>query len=248
MAERLRDRLAGSGGLVVSVHIPKTAGSRFLGALKARYGKRVAVYYGADDPRTHPAARRQPADFDGDMIRSLEADGVRVLHGHFGVRRLLEAVPEPARYWVWLREPIERTVSHYHFLAKRAEHSLHPIGRAIADDGEGLTEFAARPEIGAFQSRYVRPLALSDAGFVGVSEMLVPLLFHEGLVDAPRRANLNADKPLLDRRERRPLVPHLAADIALYSEALSLTMARLRSGEAARAEPLAARLRRRLRG
>ena len=43
--------------MIFSVHIPKTAGTSFRNALKERYGDRLALYYGANDPATHPLLR-----------------------------------------------------------------------------------------------------------------------------------------------------------------------------------------------
>ncbi|ORE94711.1 Sulfotransferase family protein [Stappia sp. 22II-S9-Z10] len=240
MHERLVDQVRRSDRLILSVHIPKTAGSRFHAALKARYGRAFAVYYGADDKRTHPLARRHPRDFDAAMIRDLERAGVRILHGHFTVPRMAGAVDDPSRYWVWLREPIERTISHYHFVKKRAAISDNVFGEAIAA-GEDIATFAARPRIAAFQSHYAEAFPLADYGFVGISEMFVDLIAREGLADAPGASNTNRDKPFATAAERRALTTALAPDIGFYSEAMARTVARL-GAAAPRRAGLAARL------
>ncbi len=215
--------------MIVSVHVPKTAGSRFAASLAARHSRRLALYYGPDDARTHSLARRAASDFDADMVRALERAGITVLHGHFRVDALAAAVPDPTRYWIWFREPVERTISHYHFVSKGG--ADHRLTRAIARDGLSLEGFAALPRIARFQSTYAAPFALAEFGFVGVSELFAPLAATLGLpAAAGGRGNANPAKPMIDRATRRALVPLLADDLALYSEALELAMRRTAEG------------------
>ncbi|MEM8853474.1 MAG: hypothetical protein AAGD34_07215 [Pseudomonadota bacterium] len=213
-------------GLVISVHVPKTAGTRFGSILKARHGSRVAFYYGKDSPLTHPLARRAPGDFDAGMIEALEADGITILHGHVRVTSLVKAVPDPSRYWVWLREPIEQTISHYHFLKKATDNEGY-LARTIRDNDLSLEAFAAHDKVRSIQTRILSPFAVADLGFVGVTELFAPMLPLLGLSDRGRRANTNPEKPLADQDVRRALAPLLTEDIALYSEAMERAVRRL---------------------
>lgn len=228
--------------MIVSVHIPKTAGSRFWASLSARYGSAAALYYGPDDPRTHPAARRAVSDFDAAMVHDLERAGITLLHGHFPARAFAEVIPDPSRYWIWLREPIERVVSHYHFVRK-TNRAQHDLAQAIADRNLTLEAFARLPRIATMQTRHCAPFALADLGFVGVSELFAPLVATLGLRDPGGRGNANRTKPLVDRATRRELATVLADDLSLYSEAMELTMRRTsRGARAANSGWLASRL------
>lgn len=212
--------------MIVSIHIPKAAGSHLSAVLRKHYGRRLALYYGPEDPRTHPLARRPAEQFDETMARDLEAAGVAVLHGHFPARHALKAVPDPGRHRVILREPVERTVSHYHFLRRNGGPG-NPLARAIGEEGLSLEAFAALDRVRTFQRRYVEPLPLSEAGLVGVAELLPLILPRLGLADLARRGNVNRDKPLVDEATRRVLAGTLGDELALYSEAMALTMQRL---------------------
>ena len=218
--------LTRDGPLLVSIHIPKAAGSHLAAILARHYGKRLALYYGPDDPRTHPLARRPSHQFDATMAKDLEAAGVAVLHGHFPARHALAAVPDPSRYRVVLREPVERTISHYHFLLRHAGPE-NALAGAIRDGALSVSEFAALDRVRTFQKRYVAPLSLTEANFAGVVEMLPLLLPTLGLGDLARRGNVNAQKPVIDPETRRAVAEPLADEMALYSEAMALSMDRL---------------------
>jgi len=212
--------------MIVSIHVPKAAGSHLRRALARRYGRRLALYYGPDDARTHPLARRPAAEFDARMIADLEAAGIAILHGHVPARHMARALPDPSRYWIFVREPVERTVSHYHFLQRPAE-SANPLARTIVDNRLSLTQFAALDRIRRFQGRYCEPFGLAEFGFVGVSELMPLLLPERGLRDLPARGNVNHGKPMVDWTTRRALAATLGDDLALYSEAMALVMGRL---------------------
>ncbi|MEO1104570.1 MAG: hypothetical protein AAFW98_12695, partial [Pseudomonadota bacterium] len=186
----------------------------------------VAFYYGKDSPLTHPLARRRRGEFDAEMIEALEADGVSILHGHVRVQSLVKAVPDPARYWVRLREPIEQTISHYHFL-KKATGNGEYLARTIRDNDLSLEAFAALDNVRSIQTRMLSPFTVADLGFVGVTELFAPMLPLLGLRDWGKRANTNPHKPLADQDARRALAPLLTEDIALYSEAMERAVRRL---------------------
>ena len=213
-------------GLILSIHIPKTAGTRFADALKRRHGKRVAFFFGSDDPNTHPLLRVRPRDFTADRLNALAESGVRAVHGHIRARSLMHACPDPGQYHVWLREPIEQTISHYHFLR-----GLEPRGGGLREKVGGsqmpLAEFLALPEVANFQSRFIDPLPVREAGFVGITELFSQMLPLAGLAGAGGRANANAGKPVASPDERRMVLPHVEEDIALYSLAMELAVRRL---------------------
>jgi hypothetical protein len=75
-----------------------------------------------------------------DEPHTLDLDGVRVLHGHqpFGISHYLErAFPEREfRYFTFLRDPVERSLSHYFEVIRRP--------RRLFDDEEGI-EIAPLP-------------------------------------------------------------------------------------------------------
>ncbi|MEM9221851.1 MAG: hypothetical protein AAGB11_05560 [Pseudomonadota bacterium] len=201
--------------LFLSIHIPKTAGSSMLAALRARYGDGLALYYGATDQRTHPAIRCPQDEITERHITALEDDGIQVVHGHMRPKFLLEAVPDPARYWIWLREPIAHALSFYHFSEGR-----QPTGRTFF-------KFLDEPTNQNTQTPFVRGLDLTQTGFVGITEHFFTMLPMLGLQPVGGgRLNVTPNKPMADRRTRLYAAKRLQKDFALYSEAMEIALQR----------------------
>ncbi|MCF3935757.1 sulfotransferase family protein [Acuticoccus sp. M5D2P5] len=219
-------RVAKDGPLIISIHVPKTAGSRFGEILKARYGDALAYYYGPNNPKTHPLARVRPKDLDADLFDRLHASGVRILHGHMRANLLMRSVPDHSRYWVWLREPIEQVISYYHFV-RTSKGDGGPLYQAVQEQGISLDEFVTLPQITNVQTQYCGPLQLEKAGFVGVTEQFSRMLPLIGLRDQQRWSNVNAEKPMADRDTRTAIARQMTDDVGLYSYALELSIRRL---------------------
>jgi len=225
-------RLTRDGPLILSLHIQKTAGSRFGQILRRRYGDALGFYYGKGDPRTHEVLRdTHVSAIDAAALDAVRAAGVRILHGHMQTRVLWKAVPDASRYWVFVREPIEHTVSHYHFI-KAMPRQTGPMVAAVHDDIATLEAFAEAKRFNNLQSRLVPPAPLETIGFLGVTELFSAMLPLIGLRDRRMRGNVNAGKPLIDLDTRRRLAPLLADDLALYSGALELALRRLGTRQA----------------
>ncbi|WP_108659761.1 sulfotransferase family 2 domain-containing protein [Acuticoccus kandeliae] len=219
-------RVGRDGPVILSIHIPKTAGSRFGQILKARYGDALAFYYGPNNPKTHPLARVRPKDLDADLMDRLHASGVRILHGHMRAHLLMRTIPDPARYWVWLREPVEQVISYYHFV-RTSKGDGGPLYEAVQERGISLDEFVSLPQVENIQSQYCGQLRIEEAGFVGITEQFSRMLPLIGLRDQMRWSNVNAEKPIVDRDTRSAIARQIGDDLGLYSYALELSIRRL---------------------
>lgn len=223
--------------LILSLHVPKTGGTTFAETLRRAYGRRVAFFYGPDHPETHPIARDLGRTADAALVARLEAAGILVLHGHFSASAFAAVVPDPARYWIWLREPVERTISHFHFF-RDMHQARSAMGRQVGNGTLPLPAFAAHPAIRNLQCRYVAPFPIDRYGFVGVTEQIPAGIAMLGLpVPAGRKAaaNTNPSKPVIDKQTRAALAAENIADTALYSEAVRLFQDRLERGAPAQA-------------
>jgi len=139
-------------GILVFLHIPKTAGSTLVGVLEREYG---------------PGAVLDLYDSTfGDEVAALTPEEIgrtRVVAGHFyfGVH---ERLPGPCHYVTFLRDPVERVVSHYGFVQRQPEHYLHEAASTLS-----LREYVrscGRAEPNNDQTRLLagRKLASSDGG------------------------------------------------------------------------------------
>lgn len=210
--------------LIVSLHIPKTAGTSFSDVLQRAYPDQVAFFYRENNKLTHPKLKDRNRLRDPELLKELEDDGIRIIHGHAPGRWFLRSIRDQKRYWTWLRDPVERVISAYYYQLQRKA-----IGRDVKDDIGGTLEQYARSEDNQNgQSRVLTGLDLSKMGFVGITERfdesLALLGFEEHQPNKPRRRNKT--KPEVDPALKALIAELNAADIALYQQAVRLFEAR----------------------
>lgn len=101
--------------LLIFEHIPKTAGTTLHAILWRLYGGRRVFF--ATDPGTHPARVAALHTRLADPANRLKAV---VAHTGYGLH---ERLPAGYRYrsFTLLRDPVERTVSHYHYQIQRGK-------------------------------------------------------------------------------------------------------------------------------
>ncbi len=123
-------RLRRAREVVLFVHIPKTAGST-LRHLASRQDRPRSVFStGVEEPLPESIARLQ---------RMLEAQRrrLRLVQGNFGYG-LHQLFPQAARYVTFLRGPIERAISFYHYVR---EENAGGRFAALGRDWPTLREF-----------------------------------------------------------------------------------------------------------
>jgi Galactose-3-O-sulfotransferase len=119
--------------LLAFIHIEKCAGSTLVAILRTYYGAEALVSVGSPkDPDDAIARVRKIGRSQG---------AVRAIHGHipFGARKYL---PRETRFITVLREPAERTVSHYyHLVEARARPKLRPaVAELLPPRGYSLAD------------------------------------------------------------------------------------------------------------
>ncbi len=166
---------------LVSLHIPKTAGTSFRTILEERFGKPKVLHFDIyASGSIH--AKRKP--FDRNSFRKKTA----VLHGHFSYTDLHNYVklPQDVAMITWLRHPVDRVVSNYHFLneiiAKRLKEL--PDENLMSRMGRSLLEFAEQTENQNVMSRFLKGSDLSRFKFIGIQDH-----FEEELVRLERIMN-----------------------------------------------------------
>src|SRR5262245_10168268 len=161
--------------LLLSIHVPKTAGSSFTQVLSQAYGTGLLRDY--DDLVLDPQAPfhcQQDVWWNrtSDFIEQYVNSRTKVIHGHYSAVKYKDRFPK-ARWITWLRQPIARLISHYYFwtrlpLDPEHPHSLH---REVHEGRLSFAEFIEAPTIPNATSRiFLRGLQLDDFEFVGIQE------------------------------------------------------------------------------
>jgi hypothetical protein len=215
---------------LISVHMPKCAGTSFRAALEEMYGK-DAIHFDYDDRVADPAApvNIDPVGFRERAIASgyPELHDKRVVHGHLHVGKY-DGLPDSAKRITFLRDPVRRTISHYFFWRHYRRHG-HTIHDYMLDHDLDLVEFATLPSIaGFYRDVFFRGVEGNRFDLIGSVEnldrdveRLEELLGREVPVG---RTNPNPDPEyqrlvqdiLDDRATMHALEQALAGDIDLY--------------------------------
>lgn len=207
--------------LIVSCHVPKTAGTTFGKLLDYEFGEAVCHDYGD---------RVGWVGSEADKFRSerglpksvMSNDRIQVVHGHFYTSKYSQAFPQ-ASYVTFLREPVSRVISNYQYLAEHSEIN-HPAIDKFHKYKPSLNEWIEWPETQNLQS-HVLDEPLDAFAFIGITERFdvsLQMFDHRfgtrlGALDS---LNLNVSKPLVVGPRVRARISRLnAEDAELYVKA-----------------------------
>jgi hypothetical protein len=128
----------------------------------------------------------------------------------------------------WLREPVERLASHYHYW-KRNPDRQNPTCRRLIEEDLTLEAFAALPEMRDVQARFLGAVPVSRLDFVGLTERyddsleLFRRAFYPELALDTERHNANPERSAdgydLEDETRTALARLNERDTRLYAEA-----------------------------
>ncbi|MBT5137449.1 MAG: sulfotransferase family 2 domain-containing protein [Acidimicrobiaceae bacterium] len=133
---------------MISLHIPKTAGTSFRAALDVEYGNDLAHIYGG---------------------AAIDAHRYRAIHGHIRVDEA-RAVAGKAKWIMWLRDPVDRLASYYDFWRQSDPHGNPNHDHFLASDMGFATFIEWAPIRNEFAEHYVSGLEPDDFTFVGLTE------------------------------------------------------------------------------
>jgi len=152
---------------IISVHVPKTAGTSFAVWLESVFGSGQLVR-DYDDRPIDPKSEMN-VDPTGFLSRYGAArklpKGALAVHGHFWAKKY-ERIENAVRI-TFLRDPIERAISHYYFWLNTPGdgHSLH---QRVLDERMGMLDFARLPQMRGFYRDYVfRDVDMAAFDFIG---------------------------------------------------------------------------------
>jgi len=222
---------------IISVHLPKTAGTSFGAALTDHFGGGFRRDYD-DQGISKPAAARCRGALTAALnIAAQGLPGIDCVHGHFlPLKYLLLDTHCELTFITWMREPVARLLSHYYYWQSSYDPaSSAPHHRQVIEQGWTLEQFCLSEQFRNIYTQYLWGFPLEKFAFIGISEH-----YPEDLGEFSRRhlgTELEAQRrnATVHTHRRRELEPELlervrrfhAADIALYRRALQLRQARL---------------------
>ncbi len=143
--------------MIISVHVPKCAGTSFRHVLAELYGEALWLNYGTVFCREQFRAELVPAQ-------------AACIHGHFFADAFDGLETAAARQLItWVRHPVDRVVSNYHHFL-RGPDMRDDCCRALHEQGLRLREFAELDWMRNCATRYLAGKAIEEFAFVGVAE------------------------------------------------------------------------------
>jgi len=217
---------------LVSIHIPKTAGTSFRNILKGVYGEERVIRVDITLPseKTPYSSCPEPPP--------VLPKGTKVIHGHFRFRDVAEKykLRRDIPVITWVRNPVERVISNYFYLQKILRDIIREEKRSVnilSKMEKSLIEYA-RADINRNRiSKFLEGLNLEDLLFVGIQEYfsedlkyLAELLGWEGYEEYFHNTSIEQKKPVPEdlRKEIEALNEE---DMNIYRKALEMRQGRV---------------------
>jgi len=213
--------------MLLSVHMPKTAGTSFYKNLQGVYGPRL-LWHNNDwveiaTPEAVERRERHRAQLIGDpedFARRFDA-----VHGHFSARKYADLFRD-AQLLTFVRDPFQHVVSCYEF-AIRSESLPHPGHHAFKARNMSIFELIEMyPD---HQSMYVDGVPLEEFALIGLHERyaeslaLIERIFGVTIPNHGTYENANPRRAggeyAISPDVRRAVQRHRARDIELYRRA-----------------------------
>jgi hypothetical protein len=216
--------------MILSIHVPKTAGNSLRESLAATYGDRMMRDYGDWAGCDVPEANERRASRTVAMrARAAELQSkYDVIHGHFIADKYLGLFPS-AEFVAFFRDPYQQAVAHYHFLVRNPERD-HIEERILHERKMSLHDYLEWDAFHNQQSQYLGSLSIDDFTMVGLSSEFTQSLAMFGAIfganlGEERFANVNEDRTgayPISRDVKKLVETYRAADIELYRRAVEI--------------------------
>ena len=226
--------------------MPKTAGSSFGLALKREYGQGYVEDYNDRPLQAHSPARvgRAIASAGANMIGIGANESLTCIHGHF-LPVKYRFLRRPTLFITWLREPVERLASHYHYWRRSYDpESALSLHAKVVEEDWSFEQFYEAPQLRNLYGKFLWGFPVARFSFIGISEYYEQelerfassvLTFNSSASSLkPVRVNENPGQPTIyvrDEQQRREIEQIHAGDVSLYENACRVRLAALASRE-----------------
>lgn len=179
-------------------HVPKCGGTSIVNYLVSHYGNDQVYYIRGDRARAYIDHFKR--------LTGQERNKYRLIFGH-GAHHLLECVAESWIKLTVLRNPVQRIISHYHYVLRTPDHYLY---QKVTSEGLTLKAYATRGLSGELRNNLV-------CRFTGLAAE-----------DAERHPEDSVERAIQTLREKYDVVgvlAHLEAAMDLLKEKAGFTKA-----------------------
>ncbi len=197
---------------IISIHIPKTGGTTFKNLLKNEF-ENIKVL------GTRPLFARCSKE----RINLIDVNNIKekVIHGHIIMNQL--SYQKTNFYLTWLRDPVERVISHYYYWKNKPDTNIHPIEYRIKYENLSLVDFSNISCMQNIQSYFIGE-DIELFNFVGLIEyykesieLLGKKLSVDFQYDSNTRYRVNLNKKEVSQIEKRIIMENNKKDLQYYN-------------------------------
>lgn len=223
--------------MLISIHIPKTAGTTIGYLLDYGFKRRIFYDYGQLEGLRHKKELEEDIQFCSEHREFIEKK-FKLIHGHFHYYKYSQVFPE-AKYIVCLRDPVARTISQYFHIIEEADPN-HWLYENLSTGKMDLVAFSALPNIRRAQSAFTDGRDIEDFDHIFLTEHLAesvhqfqirfgfqrsdPYMNLEGEASLPNtnpRSARNVQRREFSKTELEQARLMLSEDVELYDKALN---------------------------
>jgi hypothetical protein len=221
---------------LISLHLPKTAGASFGRALAKHFGDAFVRDYAGHSMGKPVYERHREALIASMKIAEEGLAGIKCVHGHFlPVKYLLLSSKQKFTFVTWIRDPVERILSHYYYWQRSYDpEKSAPRHREVVEEGWSVERFCLGPEFRNWYCQYLWGFPFEMFDFIGITEFYEEDLtyFSRTYLGAPldmyrlKVGERRGKQYEIDPDFRRAIARHHDQDVQLYHRALQKRLAR----------------------
>ena len=212
--------------MIISIHLPKTAGTSFIKTLESLCKGKVMKDY-SDRPLNRSSAERKwMANMDRFKSRMKSFQHVECIHGHFMPYKYL-SVKRQKVFITWLRDPVERLASHYYFWVNHYDpKQAFRLQRRVVEENWSFEQFALSKELQNVYSKFLWKFPIKNFDFIGITEYYTEDLAYftrkyfnqEPQVFEENRNPQNPERYITDNSLRKDIEKFHNKDMELYNQ------------------------------
>ena len=220
--------------MLISLHLPKTAGNSFASSLTKHFGEALLKDYDLPLHKTRYSRHRHALI---ESIRNYFRDfnNIQCIHGHFlPLKYRLYRKSNPRQFVTWMREPAERLASQYfymkrHYTPEKAKTQL--LLKRMIEEEWTLERFCLGPELRNTYSQFLWGFPLRNFDFIGIVENYESELeyFSEHFLGRPLKHYQQNVNPSTQRKSyfkdkslKEKVLEYHSKDLELYKRALHI--------------------------
>lgn len=158
--------------MIVSLHLPKTAGASFAATLEHHFKSQLLKDY-ADIPINTPQYERNKAALQKSICNAENNfQNIECIHGHFlPIKYLLLANKQEIKFIAWMRNPVERALSHYFFWKRNYNPETAPnLHRKVIEENWSVEQFCLSAEVRNVYDQFLWGFPIEYFEFIGITE------------------------------------------------------------------------------